>query len=219
MWWTAVAFAQEPAAPVEPVQVAAVPWAARVTGYRVPRPDPAWLIDEAPWRSCTVAVRLRPDGTFDAEAAACPEPMVAAMVDTTRSWSFAPVEPAVQGPTAFEVRYVVRYEAAIGAMTIHAEVDPGEARAFAGDRGSPGLKLVHPAALQKGRGPKGGGDDACRLRLTVDGRGRVARTEVLECPEPLREAAEKATRKWRYTPRIEDGVTMPEVVDVDALRP
>lgn len=213
MWWSSFAAAQVPTAPGEPVTIAADPAPVRVTGYFLPRHDPAWITDEAPTRSCTVAVRLAPDGALEVTPRTCPEPMPAAMVAATRAWTFGPVD----APTTFEVRYVVTYSELIAAMMLHAEVDPGEERAFAGDRGSPGLRLVHPARLvaSKPARAKGVAPARCTLRLTIDGNGRVARWEPLDCPVALRPAAQKALRRWRYTPRIEDAMTMPERVDVE----
>ena len=49
----------------------------------------------------------------------------------------------------------------------------------------------------------------------INGMARVATSAPVTCPDALRYAAADAVRKWRYTPRVVDGMTMPEVAEVD----
>lgn len=221
-----VAAAEEPVGLDPPLPLAGDPWSAEVVAYALPAQDPAWLTDAARFRSCTVAVVLQPDGTAEPAAEACPEPMVAAALDATRLWRLRPVDgEAPEGSTRVLVHYVVRYDATIGTMTLHAQIDPGAEAAFRGERGAPGVKLVHPAAAVREVHPKlpgsarkaGLGPTTCRLRVGVDGAGDAHAITVEDCPEALTAHAEKTVGKWRFSPFVTDGMSAPAEVVVEVV--
>ena len=60
-----------------------------------------------------------------------------------------------------------------------------------------------------------GEEGRCRCRLYVAADGRVSRVEILESSgyDRLDEAARKALLQWRFRPRTEDGVAVPDEID------
>ena len=201
--------------------VGAEPAPVQVDSYKLPKPEAEWIDPEAPEeRRCVVDVSLGEDGMV-VDPTDCPEVMAPACVAATSEWAVD----ATEG--AFSIVYVMKYSGVVGALTIHAQVDPGLEVAESGVRGPPGVKLVHPAQAVKTAIPKlprsaskAGIDSAtCKLHLLLDDRGRPAQVQVAECPEPLVKAVAKAGKKWRYTPRYVDGYPVPvEVLEHVVVR-
>jgi hypothetical protein len=225
MWgWIAMAaaLAQDAATPETPLPIEGAPWSVQATAYAVPPPDPAWITTEERFHTCRVLVALLKGSEPRYTPVDCPETFAAAAVAATSQWKFEPPADA-SGETTFEIDYVARYEEKLGSLSIHAEVDPGEDEAFAGAVGAPGVKLVHPAKPTKTYSPKVPGParkagvqpTTCPARVQLDTRGKVAQVELGECPEALRAAAEAAALKWRFTPRVVDANTEPDVVPIE----
>jgi hypothetical protein len=230
-WLLAAALADDAAAPDHPLPIDAEPYDVRVVAYLVPPPDVAWITSEAPAFRCSLEVTYEPAGEtgvggVGATPSACPDVMVAPLSGATAGWRFEPVDPASKGPTKFAVHWVLRYTPTIGVMTLSAEVDPGEEAAFAGETGVPGVKLVREARPKKEVHPKLPKSAAkagvaagatCALHVTVDASGRVAAPAPAEagCPEALMAAGTKAAKKWRFSPKVVDGLV--EATDLDLV--
>ena len=201
--------------------VDAEPSPVSVGSYKLPEPVAEWIDPEAPAeRRCSLDVRVA-DGAVTAEAAACPEVMAPACIASTLQWTVD------GGEGAFVVTYVMKYSGVVGALTLHAQVDPGLEGAQTGVRGPPGVKLVHRAVATKRVVPKmpkaatktGLDGVACLLRLLLDDRGRPAQTAAVGCPDEVVKVVEKAGKRWRYTPRYVDGYPVPiEVLEAVTLR-
>jgi hypothetical protein len=150
--------------------------------------------------------------------------MVPAARAAVAQWRFAPAEGAeADGPTRFELRFVVRYSEQFATMTTHAQLDPGERAAFDGAVGVPGVKLAHPAAVVKLKAPKipgkarkaGVAPQVCPVVLMVEPNARAAQPDASACPEALREAAVEAVSRARYRPRVVDGMTEEQKLTVE----
>jgi hypothetical protein len=213
----------EPLALAEPLPLHGEPWDLEVHSYVLPPQDVSWLESTDAFRSCVLRGTLQPDGAASFELGGCPEAMSPVALEATRRWSIQPApDAAPEGPTRFEIRYVVRYSETLATMTTHAAIDPGEQAAFEGFAGVPGVKLVHPAGLEKLKQPKlpkasrkaGIEPPLCQVKLAVDPAGEPHDVQVVDCPEGLVEAAAKAARKARYTPRVVDGMTESETITV-----
>ncbi len=206
----------EPLPLAEPLPLHGDAWELEVHSYVLPPQDVSWLESTDAFRSCVLKGAMGPDGATTWELGTCPTAMGPVALHATQTWSIQPAadaEPA--GTTRFEIRYVVRYSETLATMTTHAAIDPGERAAFAGYRGVPGIKLVHPAELVKLKQPKlpkkskkaGITPPTCTLQLSVDPAGEPFEIAVIDCPEGLVEAARKAADKARYTPMVVDGMT------------
>lgn len=212
--------AQEAARVDPPLPVHGDPWTAQIQAYALPPQDVRWLTDDAPTRTCSLDLSLRPDGGFDAHAVACPEGMAVAAEEATRSWSFV-VPSGVEGPTRLRVDYVFQYSATLGTTTLHAEVDPGvEARA---ERGVPGLQLVHRAGpkapieakLPKAARKAGLGALTCRIEVSVGADGRAGEARAIECPDVVVSDALQRVRGARMLARTVDGMLYEDRVVVE----
>lgn len=203
-----------------PLPVAGEPWSATATAWDLPPQRPEYLTEEVEELRCPLRLEIQPDGSHQVDGSACPASMVEDALAAAGRWSFAPVE--AEGPTVAGLQYVVRYSHSLGAMTLHAEVDPGAGAARAGVEGRPGLKLVHEARPDKplvrklpGKAAKAGlGDTACHFRVRVGTSGRALETLVLDCPDALVEDATRRAVKARYIPTRVDGRSQEDVVDV-----
>lgn len=221
----APARAQDVTVAPEPIPVAGKPVPVQATAYLLPAQDPAWLTDEARFRTCTVQVTWAPEAPAEVSVPGCPQPFGDAMAAATRSWEFRTAERGESSLTKFQVVWVLRYEERLGFMTLHAEVDPGREAAFEGRSGPPGVKLVHPAEVDRevrAKMPrkvrrKGVDKGPCQGRVEVAPDGLADRVEWESCPDALRESAGKALSKWRFSPRVVDGVTDTDVVSVQVV--
>ncbi len=207
----------------EPLPIHGEPWDLELRAYLLPPQDVSWLTTTDAFRSCVLSGSLVADGSPSFEVVRCPEPMVGAAMEATRRWSFVPAPDAEpSGATRFEVQYVVRYAEQLGTMTTHVALDPGADAAFDGAVGVPGIKLVHPAQVVKSKPAKlpkkarkaGLEPQPCTVGLSVDPVGKPQQLVALDCPEDLRPAAIKAASKYRYTPRVVDGMTEVEEIRV-----
>lgn len=206
----------EPLALVEPLPLHGEPWALEVHSYALPPQDVSWLESTDAFRACVMTGTMGTEGTISFELGACPQAMGPVALAATQTWSIQPV-PGVEpdGPTRFEIRYVVRYSETLATMTTHATIDPGEEAAFHGYTGVPGIKLVHPARLTKLKQPKlpkaskkaGITPPVCQVELSVDPVGKPHEIAVVDCPEGLVDAARKAVSKARFSPKVVDGMT------------
>ena len=206
----------EPTALTEPLPLHGDPWDLQVLAFLVPPQDPAWLTSTDPFRNCVLDGTLEPGGDPAWRVRDCPEPMVPAALAAAAVWRLVAADPEqARGPTRFELRFVVRYAEQLATMTAHAALDPGAEEAFAGAIGVPGVKLVHPAALQRLKPPRvpraarkaGIAAQTCSAALVVDPAGRARGIRVDGCPEALVPAAQRAAQKARYSPRVVDGMT------------
>ncbi len=216
--------ALQAARPEEPIPIAAQPWPVVATAYLLPPQDPAWLTSEDPFRSCAVELRYEPARSLEVQVGSCPETMAEAAAAASRAWRFEPAEGAApQGATRISLSYVVRYDATLGVMTQHVALDPGEEAAFEGAVGPPGVKLVHPVRVLRQRTGKlpraarkaGLEPGSCRVRLVVDPAGKPGSFETLECGELVSLAAARTAARWRFSPRVVDGVTEPERLTIE----
>ena len=216
--------ALEAARPEEPIPIDAQPWPVLATAYLLPPQDPAWLTSEDPFRSCEVQLLFEPARPLEVKVGSCPATMVEAAAAASLAWRFEPSEAgAGSGATCISLCYVVRYDATLGLMTLHVAVDPGEEAAFDGTVGPPGVKLVRPARVLRqraGRLPRaarkaGLEPGSCALRLVVDPAGKPGSFETLECGELVSLAAARAAARWRFAPRVADGVTEPERLTIE----
>ncbi len=207
----------------EPLPVRGDPWDLELLAYLLPPQDVSWLTTTDPFRSCVLAGSFVVGTAPSFEVRSCPEPMVSAALGASQLWQFAAAPDAdAQGTTHFEIRYVVRYAEMLGTMTTHVTLDPGADAAFEGVVGVPGIKLVHPAQLTKAKQPKlprsarkaGLEPQECTVGLSVDPVGKPKQLVALDCPEPLRAAAVKAATKYRYSPRVVDGMTEVQELEV-----
>jgi hypothetical protein len=207
----------------EPLPLHGEPWPLEVHSYVLPPQDVSWLESTDAFRSCVLTGHLEPGAQPRFELGACPEAMGPVALEATRRWHLEPAPEAdPEGPTRFEIRYVVRYSETLAMMTTHATIDPGERAAFDGYAGVPGVKLVHPARLTRIGQPrmpraarKAGIEPAtCQLRVDVQPSGDPGPIAVIECPDGLSDAAIGAARKARYTPRVIDGMTEHETISV-----
>lgn len=214
------AWAQEAARVDPPLPVHGDPWSAEIRTYALPPQDVRWLTDDAPFRSCSVDLSLRPDGGFDVRAGTCPEGMAAAAEGATRAWSFG-VPQGVEGPTRLRVDYVFQYSATLGTTTLHAEVDPGAAARA--EQGVPGLQLVHRAGpkapieakLPKAAKKAGLGALTCKVEVQVGADGRPGQARALDCPEPVAADAVRRVSGARMYARTVDGMLYEDRVVVD----
>lgn len=204
MLLVALARAQD-AVSVEPLPIVGDPAPTTVIAYALPRPDPAFLESEARFHVCEVRVDWGPTPAY--EAPACTEAFGPAALAAARQWSFGE-------PARVRLRFLLRYEEAIGTLSTSAEIDPGRKEAFAGVIGAPGLRMVHPAEprrpirlKQKDLAP-----GSCRVRVAVDAAGRVREATSVDCAE---NAAVEAAKKAKFWPRVVDGVTQPDEVVVE----
>jgi len=197
----------------------------QVTAWELPHADPTWLTEEVSELRCTVQVQLAPDGSATATAEDCPAAMQADALAATAAWRFQPAGgPAASptGPTQLRLRYVLRYSGTIGAMTLHAELDPGAQAAGEGLQGPAGLRLVHEASPRKpldrklsGKARKAGVEPAaCALRVRVEASGRASEALAETCPDALSPDALKTVLGARYEPTRVDGTAQQDVVDV-----
>ncbi len=200
----------------EPLPLHGEPWDLELHSYVLPPQDVSWLESTDAFRSCVLSGTMSPEGIVSYQLGACPQAMGPVALLATQAWDVAPAPDAeVEGPTRFEIRYVVRYSETLATMTTHATIDPGEQAAFDGYSGVPGIKLVHPAQLTKLKQPKlpkaskkaGITPPLCQVDLSVDPAGEPHGIVVVDCPEGLVEAASKAASKARYSPRVVDGMT------------
>ncbi len=207
----------------EPLPLHAEPWPLLVQAWLLPPQDPAWLTSTDPFRSCVLLGSFLPGAQVEFEVIGCPEPMVDAALQASRAWRFAPADPQqVSGSTEFELRYVVRYSEQLATMTTHAALDPGREQAFDGAVGVPGIKLVHPAGVERERSarlPRRARKAAlepqpCSVDLVVDPVGSPAQPVLVECHELLAHKALKLASKWRFTPRVVDGMTEPQELSI-----
>lgn len=178
-----------------------------VTAYTLVKPDPALLTTEDRFHTCLVRVTWTPPDVVDAVADGCPDAFGAAAVDAARTWTFTGTV-----ATHAVLTFVLRYEEAIGTLNTTAELDPGAEAALAGERGPPGIRLVHPATPKQPLTTKGTG--TCTVRVTVDAKGKAGTPQPQACTEPLATAAAKAATKAKWVPRIEEGVATTSTVDV-----
>lgn len=214
-----LALAQDALTLSEPLPIAGQPHPATVTAFALPPQKVAYITDDALTRACEIVVTLQPDGATALAAAACPPPMIEDARAITGQWRFI-ADPAATGPTTLRVRYVLVYSAALGTTTLHAEIDPGADHLDI--EGSPGLKLVHPATLAapleaklpKSAAKAGLGPTECKLKATVDARGKVAATAVVACPEALLKDASKRVRGAKFSPYAVDGNASATEVEV-----
>jgi hypothetical protein len=194
---------------VEPLPLHGEPWPLEVHSYVLPPQDVSWLESTDAFRSCVLSGSLTPGGELSLELGTCPQAMGPVALEATKRWRIEPSPDAEpEGSTRFEIRYVVRYAETLAMMTTHASIDPGEQAAFDGYAGVPGIKLVHPAQVTKL------GQPTCELRVEVMPSGDAGPIAVIDCPEGLSDAAIKAARKARYTPRVIDGMTEHETITV-----
>ena len=207
----------------EPLPVRGDPWDLELHAYLLPPQDVSWLTTTDPFRACVLAGTLAAGGQPAFEVVRCPEPMVPAALEATAQWRFEPSPGAdTQASTRFEVQYVVRYAEQLGTMTTHVTLDPGAEAAFDGAVGVPGIKLVHPAQLTKAKQAKlprsarkaGVQPQECTVQLSVDPVGKPKQLVALDCPEVLRAAAVMAATKFRYSPRVVDGMTEVQQLEV-----
>ncbi|MFH1468292.1 MAG: energy transducer TonB [Pseudomonadota bacterium] len=208
----------------DPLPLRGDPWDLVVTRFVLPPQDVSWLTTTDVFRACVLEGTLAPGAEPTWQVRECPEPMVPAAQAAVALWRFAPAPGAeAEGPTRFELRFVVRYAEQLATMTTHAQLDPGTEAAFDGAEGVPGVKLAHPAALVKLKAPKvpgkakkaGVAPQACDVVLMVEPNGEVAQPDAAACPEALREAAIKAATRARYSPRVVDGMTEEQKLTVE----
>ncbi len=213
----------EPLPLLEPLPLHGEPWALEVHSYVLPPQDVSWLESTDAFRSCVLDGVFEPGGSPSYTLGACPQAMGPVALEATRTWRIEPAPDAEpDGPTRFQVRYVVRYSETLATMTTHATLDPGAEAAFDGYAGVPGVKLVHPAQLTKLKQPKlpkaskkaGITPPICQVQLDVDPGGEPHDVVVLDCPEGLVEAARKAATKARYTPMVVDGMTQVDEITI-----
>ena len=217
--------AQDVSVPPEPIPIVGTPVSVLAVAYLLPPQDPAWLTDAARFRTCTVEVLFAPEAPIEAKPLDCPEPMGAAVAKATSEWEFKAARPADTGLTRFRVDWIFRYEEKFGFTTLHAEVDPGEENAFSGMAGPPGVKLVHPARVEKevrAKVPRkakkrGVVAENCTGQVELDPLGGPVRVEWTTCPDSLRESAGKALTKWTFAPRVVDGVTDADLLLVEVM--
>jgi hypothetical protein len=217
----ASAWAVEPTPVAEPFPIEAPPGAVEVSAYALPVPDEAWITEDVAIFRCTIQVTLSVAGPNGSAARPCPPGMAEAAIAATAAWRFLPAaDPAA---TRFSIDYVLHYQRALAVMTLHAEVDPGEDAAFSGLHGPPGVELVHAARASKEVHPKLPRSareqvgTRCPVRFTVDGGGRPAAVEVLDCPPTLIDASARAAAKWVFTPRVVDGISEADEVRADVV--
>lgn len=200
----------------EPLPLRGDPWDLVVTRFVLPPQDVSWLTTTDVFRACVLEGTLSPGAEPTWQVRECPEPMVPAAQAAAAVWRLEPAEgAAAEGPTRFELRFVVRYSEQFATMTTHAQIDPGAEAAFDGAAGVPGVKLAHAAALRKLKPPKvpgeakkaGVGPQACDVVVRVEPNGRAALPDASACPQALREAAVKAVTRARFSPRVVDGMT------------
>ncbi|NOY26326.1 MAG: hypothetical protein GXP62_10685 [Oligoflexia bacterium] len=202
-----------------PVPIAGDPWNAQVTAWALPPQTTSYLVQDVPRLTCPVTLVIQPDGAAVATAETCPETMRQAALTAAAMWTFSPVEASDQPSTA-QIRFVVRYNAALGAMTLFAELDPGSDHPY--EEGRPGLKLIRPAtptkALEfklKGKQRKAGIEPAnCSLRARVTADGRVTESLVVACPDALAKDAQARVAKARFLAGRVDGQVVEDVTDV-----
>ena len=204
-----------------PLPVQASPWPVRATAWLLPHADAAWLEEGDAERRCPVEVQVAPDGSVSAQAPDCPAAMQADALAATAAWRFQPVKPTDQ-PTTLGLTYIVRFSKTIGAMTLHAEFDPGAQAAEDGLEGPTGLRLVHEASpaqplvrpLPRKVRKAGQAATACTLRVRVEISGKPSEALIQDCPDALSPDALKTTLRARYEPTRVDGSPQSDVVDV-----
>lgn len=218
---------QEASVPEEPFPLQSDQGLLRVVAYALPPTDVSWITDERFERRCTLNARFALDSTLTVEPADCSSQALPSCLDAARRWRFEWVEPppAVEPPLpspvgSFQLTFVLRYEEKVQVLTMHAIVDPGKESAFEGASGPPGVKLAHssettrevPVKLSGKQRKQGMVAGSCAATVRVDPDGR-ARDPILaaDCPDPLDQALAKAISKWRFSPRVVDGVTEPEL--------
>lgn len=202
-----------------PVPVDGSPWSAQLTAWALPPQSTDYLVEEVERLACPLRFTVQPDGSATVDGSACPDSMRPAALEAAALWSFQPVEPTDQAAT-LRASFVVRYSAALGAMTLFTELDPGAAHPF--EEGRPGLKLVlaatpaKPLAFKlKGKQKKAGAEPgSCTLRARIAMDGRVTETLVERCAPELARDAEARVRKARFSPGRIDGQVVEDVTDV-----
>ncbi len=204
-----------------PIPVRGDPSTVVATAWDLPPQKPSYLTQDVAELRCPVQVTVMADGGHLGTADDCPDSMRADALDATARWAFSSPADAVL-PTVATLVYVVKYNDLLGAMTLHAELDPGAQAAQAGVEGRPGLRLVHEAELTApllrklpGKARKAGLEDTtCRLRARVTAGGRASEVLVEDCPPLLAHDAQKRVLKARYSPTMIDGSAQEDVIDV-----
>lgn len=210
--------AQEAARLDPPLPVAAEPWPVEVHAYALPPQDPAWVQRYASHHVCHLHVILAPDGTVRTEEGACPDGMAPVCTKALAAWDLRPLPGSdpedLAEPTRFASRWVLHYDATLGFLTLHVVLDPGHEAAFDGVRGAPGIKLVHPARPRKEvhtRRPRkarkaGIPPTRCPVTFSLDPEGEITDMELGPCPDLLRDRVRRAASRWKFHPRVEDGL-------------
>lgn len=216
-----LALAQDATTLSEPLPIAGAPWSALVTALALPPQKASFITSDAAFHTCELTVTLQPSAAFELSVGACPEPMREAALDAARQWRFAPasLEEAV-GPTTLKLSFVLQYSEVLGATTLHAEIDPGPANTAL--QGSPGLKLVHRAALShdlevslsRKQVKAGVTATECRFVADLSPIAKVTATRTVACPEPLVADAVKRLNNARWLPKTVDGVAYEDTVEV-----
>lgn len=212
----APALAQEGIALDPPQAVRGDPRPALALAWDLPPQRPEYLAEEVEELRCALSLAVDAEGGVLPTVVSCPEPMATEALVAAGRWRFAP-DPA---PTTVSLVYVLRYSAALGAMTLHAELDPGADAALS--EGRPGLRLVHEASPLRplsyaipGKARKAGqGPADCALRVRVGASGRVLDILAVACPPPLLADANKRLLKERFAPTRVDGQAQEDVIDL-----
>lgn len=195
----------------DPLPIEGSNYNAQITGFELPPQDPAYFEDYTVF--CDI--RITHNIGFDTQYSAldCPINMVEPAIEASKKWIFEFPNDAT-GKSDFKIRFIARYESKISLMTLHSQIDPGYKAAFEGFTGVPGLKLVHPAEILRSKPGKAKKEAPykCQVNLTVDYDGKPINIKP-DCMQI--KAVQKALKKWKFSPRVVDGITEQEELTVE----